>query len=48
MPTSLIESQFAALEVPHNEHNVVSVSLDQSIENVVADALLKIAQIGND
>lgn len=39
MPASLIESQFETLEPPVNEPNVISVSIDQSIEQVVADAL---------
>ena len=43
MPASLIESQFATLEEPLNETNVVSVSLDQSLSQVVADALSKLA-----
>ena len=45
MPSSLIESQFAALETPHAESNVISVALDQTIDEVVADALHKLNQL---
>lgn len=34
MPPSLLDSQFATLEVP--QHPTISVSIDQSIEDVVA------------
>jgi len=39
MPASLIASQFEALEVPVNEPNVISVSINQSVDEVVAEAL---------
>lgn len=35
MPTSLLESQFAALESPVSESDVISVSIDQSLEEIV-------------
>ena len=46
MPASLIESQFATLEEPLNETNVVPVSLEQSVPQVVADTLDKLARFG--
>ncbi len=46
MPATLVESQFAALEPPHGESNVVCVSLDQSVHEVVCEAQHKLAQSG--
>ncbi len=42
MPSSLIASQFGALEVPVDEANVIHVSIDQSVDRVVAEALRKL------
>ena len=39
MPPSLIASQFDALEVPVDEPNVIRVSIDQTVDEVVAEAL---------
>ena len=39
MPASLLESQFAALEPPAAEERAITVSIDASIEKIVADAL---------
>ena len=38
MPTSLLDSQFAALEIPGPDESV-SISIDQPLEGVVADVL---------
>ena len=38
MPTSLLDSQFAALEIPGPDE-AVSISIDQPLEGVVADVL---------
>ncbi len=35
MPTSLLESQFAALESPTGEPDVISVNIDQGLEEIV-------------
>ena len=35
MPVSLVESQFATLEVPHNDERPIIVSIDQSPEAIV-------------
>jgi len=39
MPLGLLDSQLATLEVPTAEPGVVTVSIDQPVEGVVADAL---------
>lgn len=39
MPSSLIASQFDALEEPVDEPNVIRISIDQGIDEVVAEAL---------
>lgn len=39
MPLGLLDSQLAALEVPASEPGVVTVSIDQPVEGIVADAL---------
>ncbi|MFN3506659.1 MAG: gluconokinase [Allorhizobium sp.] len=39
MPLGLLESQLATLEVPTGEPGVVTVSIDQPVEGIVADAL---------
>lgn len=42
MPVSLLESQFATLEVPEPSEGVIAVSIDQTIEGIVSDALSQI------
>lgn len=39
MPLALLDSQLATLEVPTGEPGVVTVSIDQPVEGIVADAL---------
>ncbi len=39
MPLALLDSQLATLEVPTGEPAVVTVSIDQPVEGIVADAL---------
>lgn len=39
MPLTLLDSQLATLEVPNGEPGVVTVSIDQPVEGIVADAL---------
>ncbi|SMD13958.1 gluconokinase [Rhizobium sp. RU36D] len=39
MPTSLLTSQLATLEVPTGELGVVTVSIDQALEGIVEDAM---------
>jgi gluconokinase len=39
MPVALLDSQLATLEVPTGEPGVVNVSIDQSVEHIVEDAL---------
>ena len=39
MPAGLLDSQFATLEAPGNDENVLSVSVDQAVETIVADTL---------
>lgn len=39
MPLSLLDSQFATLEIPQAEDGVVAVSVNQTVEGIVSDAL---------
>lgn len=39
MPLSLLDSQLATLEVPTGEPGVITVSIDQSVDGIVEDAL---------
>jgi gluconokinase len=43
MPVALLDSQLATLEVPTGEPGVVTVSIDQSVEDIVEDALSGLA-----
>ena len=43
MPLTLLDSQLATLEVPTSEPGVVTVSIDQPVEGIVADALAGLA-----
>ena len=44
MPEALLDSQFAALERPHSEANVVTVSIDASAESVADNAAAALQQ----
>jgi gluconokinase len=39
MPTSLLQSQLATLESPEGEEGVVTVDIDATVEQIVADAV---------
>lgn len=39
MPAALLDSQFAALEIPQADENVLTISVDQSIEAIIEQAL---------
>lgn len=41
MPTSLLDSQFATLEVPGEDENAIAVSIDAPLEAIVADITAK-------
>lgn len=42
MPTALLQSQLATLESPEGEPGVVTVDIDASIEDIVADSIAKL------
>ncbi|TDW36783.1 gluconate kinase (SKI family) [Rhizobium azibense] len=46
MPTSLLESQLETLEVPTGEPGVVTVDIDDTIEDIAAEARKKLAPLG--
>lgn len=46
MPTSLLESQLQTLEVPTGEVGVVTVDIDDTIEDIAAKALKALAALG--
>jgi gluconokinase len=46
MPPALLESQLATLEVPTGERGVVTISIDQPVGSIVADALQALAKLG--
>jgi gluconokinase len=43
MPTTLLDSQFAALEPPADDEHAITVDIDQSLEGVVAEIAAKLA-----
>ena len=43
MPTSLLDSQFATLEIPGSDENVFSVSIDATIEDIIGTIAKHIA-----
>nr|MDH4440900.1 gluconokinase [Rhizobium sp.] len=45
MPTALLESQLATLEVPTGEPGVVTVSIDQPVDAIVSEALTGLARL---
>ena len=46
MPPALLDSQLATLEVPSGEPGVVTISIDQPVGSIVADALQALAKLG--
>jgi gluconokinase len=46
MPVSLLESQLATLEVPTGEPGVVTVDIDDTVEDIAANAVKGLAAIG--
>jgi gluconokinase len=44
MPTSLLDSQFAALEPPEPEENAITVDIDQPLESLVGDIVTKLKE----
>ena len=47
MPTSLLDSQFATLEVPGKDENVIAVPIDAPLEAIVADITAKLGERGS-
>lgn len=47
MPTSLLDSQFATLEVPSADEHAVTVDIDQTLDDIVNDIVEKLASVGN-
>jgi gluconokinase len=45
MPPALLESQLATLEVPTGEPGVVTISIDQPVDSIVANALQALTKI---
>ncbi|QLF69434.1 gluconokinase [Peteryoungia desertarenae] len=45
MPPTLLDSQLATLEIPTGEPGVVTVSIDQPVESIVAEALGGLANL---
>jgi gluconokinase len=45
MPPALLESQLATLEVPTGEPGVITVSIDQPVDAIAADALKGLAEL---
>jgi len=43
MPESLLRSQFATLEDPSSEQNVITINIDQLIEDIVTEAKQRLA-----
>ncbi|TPK38270.1 gluconokinase [Mesorhizobium sp. B2-5-4] len=44
MPTSLLDSQFATLEVPDKEENAIAVPIDAPLDEIVADITTKFGE----
>lgn len=42
MPTSLLDSQFATLEVPGKDENAIAIGIDAPLDRIVADITAKI------
>ncbi|OCJ16361.1 gluconokinase [Rhizobium sp. AC44/96] len=45
MPLSLLDSQFATLELPRGERDVVTIEIDQTIERIVSIAMASLASL---
>ncbi|RWF64562.1 MAG: gluconokinase [Mesorhizobium sp.] len=43
MPTSLLDSQFATLEVPGKDENAIAVTIDAELDEIVADIAARFA-----
>ena len=44
MPTSLLDSQFATLEVPDKDENAIAVPIDATLDEIVADITTKFGE----
>ena len=44
MPTSLLDSQFATLEVPGKDENAIAVAIDAPLHNIVADITARLEE----
>lgn len=44
MPTSLLDSQFATLEVPNEDENAIAVAIDAPLDQIVADIEAKFGE----
>lgn len=44
MPTSLIQSQFAALEPPGADENVITIDIDNTLETIVSEIIAKLKE----
>lgn len=47
MPLSLLDSQLATLELPAGETDIVTVEIDQTVERIVSDAMVRLGAIGS-
>ncbi len=45
MPTSLLDSQFATLEIPGPDENAISVDIDQPVDSLVRDITAKLGKL---
>ncbi|TIT83793.1 MAG: gluconokinase, partial [Mesorhizobium sp.] len=43
MPTSLLDSQFATLEVPGKDENAIAVTIAAPLDEIVADIAARLA-----
>lgn len=44
MPATLLDSQFATLEMPTEDENVLNISVDQPVDTIVAEALAALSK----
>ncbi|WP_246677886.1 gluconokinase [Mesorhizobium sp. B2-7-2] len=47
MPTSLLDSQFATLEVPGKDENVMAVAIHAPLDEIVADITTKFGELSS-
>ncbi len=45
MPTSLLDSQFATLEMPGEDENAIAVAIDAPLDQIVADIAAKFGEL---